>query len=121
METHAEQRPAPPLLCIAGTLAPVQVRKVDPNTIEVRTQPSFMAQPFNRLYRDPGEAFRVGDRLTVGTTQIEITELASSGAPRAARFRFSLPLESGKIRIVAPNKGGFGTMPLLRDDAWHTY
>lgn len=98
---------APPLLCLAGTLAPVRVTRLDPNALEVRPQRGFLDAPFNRTYRSRSQPMSVGESVFVGTAQVVVTAVDDGGAPTAAQFRFIYPLESDKLRFVVWDGGEY--------------
>jgi hypothetical protein len=93
--------PPTPLLTLAGTRDPVELRRVDANTLEVGVPRGFLAEPFDRIYRSPSRPFVKGDRIRLPRVEVEVTEVSASGEPRAATFRFIWPLDSGKLRFVA--------------------
>lgn len=93
-------RPSP-LLTLAGTRDPVELRRVDPNTLEVRAPQGFLSEPLDRIYRNRSRPLARGDRIRLPRVEVEVTEVAASGDPRAATFRFIWPLDSGKLRFLA--------------------
>jgi hypothetical protein len=98
---------AVPLLCVAGTLAPTRVTRLDPNALEVRPAHGFLDRPFNRTYRGPTHPMRAGDSVFVGTAQVVTTAVSRNGEPEAATFRFVYPLEHEKLRFVAWQADGY--------------
>jgi Subtilase family len=58
----------------------VAVRRIDENTIEMRTSTSFLSEPFNQIYRSRDEPSHVGESFNVGTAEITITEVTPRGA-----------------------------------------
>ncbi len=101
LHVYAAGGPPSPLLTLAGTRDPVEVRRVDPNTLEVRTPRGFLDEPLNRIYRSRSRPLAKGDRIRLPRVEVEVTEVLPSGEPRAATFRFVWPLDSGKLRFVA--------------------
>jgi hypothetical protein len=95
------------LHCLAGTLAPTRVRRLDPNAIEVTPAFGFLERPFNRTYRSRSHPMKVGDSVFVGAAQIVVTAVDASGAPRSATFRFVYPLDSEKLRFVVWRNGQY--------------
>jgi hypothetical protein len=91
--------------CLAGTLAPTRVMRLDPNAIEVTPAFGFLERPFNRTYRSPRHPMKPGDSVFVGSAQIVVTAVDARGAPTSATFRFVYPLESEKLRFVAWRDG----------------
>lgn len=90
-----------PLLALAGSGDPVEWRRVDPNTLEVRTPRGFLSEPLNRIYRNRSRPFAKGDPVRLERVEVEVTEIFPNGEPRAATFRFVWPLDSEKLRFVA--------------------
>jgi hypothetical protein len=92
-------RPSP-LVALAGSRDAVEWRRVDPNTLEVRTPRGFLSEPLDRIYRSRSRPFAKGDRVRLPRVEVEVTEVLPSGEPRAATFRFIWPLDSEKLRFV---------------------
>jgi hypothetical protein len=93
-------RPSP-LLALAGSQEPVEWRRVDPNTLEVRAPRGFLSEPLNRIYRSRSRRFEKGSRVRLERVEVEVTEVSESGEARAATFRFVWPLDSEKLRFVS--------------------
>jgi hypothetical protein len=93
--------PQRPLLTLSGGRDAPELRRVDANTIEVKTPRGFLDEPLNRIYRSRSQPFSRGDRIRLPRVEIEITDVLPSGEPRSATFRFVWPLDSEKLRFVA--------------------
>jgi hypothetical protein len=107
LQFHGRHNQAPPMICLAGTLDPVAVRRIDENTIEMRTRTSFLSEPFNQIYRSRDEPSHVGESFNIGTAEVTITEVTPRGEPRAASFRFVWPLDSEKLKFVIYRDGRY--------------
>ncbi|MEB2311379.1 MAG: hypothetical protein OZ921_11575 [Sorangiineae bacterium] len=88
--------PAPTLI-VTGTLAPVSVTGVTDDTLDVRVAGSFLAEPFNRIYRDASHPMRVGETTNAPAALITVTEIDHAGRPVAARFHFNWPVSGGRL------------------------
>ncbi len=97
---HTERGPAPPLLCL-GTGQRVDVRRVDENSIEVRTPAGFLRYGLNELYRSRQNPLAAGTRVETQNVEVEVTSVSESGDPVAATFRFNWPLSSERLRMLA--------------------
>lgn len=99
--------PAVPMTCLAGTLGPMTVERIDPNALSLTVPASFLDRPFDRLYRDRHHPMQVGDKVFVGTALVEITQVDERGAPTQAVFRFMWPIGSKVLRFVVFDGGRY--------------
>ncbi|MBX3127586.1 MAG: hypothetical protein KF718_12760 [Polyangiaceae bacterium] len=89
--------PARPLLCLTGTLGPLELERVDPNALRVRVPAGYLDRPFNQLYRDRHHPLRVGDSLFTGTASVTVEATTPEGGPTVVLFRFLTPLEDERL------------------------
>lgn len=84
-------------LCLAGTLRRVHLRRVDPDSVEVRPERGFLSRPLDRLYRASAAPMHKGQSFFAGGAFITITDVDRRGEPTAARFHFNWRLDDPRL------------------------
>ena len=85
----------------------VTARRADESTLELSADRGFVAGPLGPLFRDPQEAFSVGEVFRVRGMRATVVELTPAGLPATVQFRFDRPLESSARRWVQFREGRF--------------
>jgi hypothetical protein len=94
-----------PMRMLAATLAPTEIARVDPYTLEFRAPAGLTGDPTNRLYRDT--PMLPGETVTLSDMRATVLEVDESGAPRAVSFRFTTPLDDPARAWIAWEEGRF--------------
>ena len=86
---------------------PVEVRRLDGQTIQVRPGPGFMAWMDDRLCRGEDRPMTVGQQVRLTGMTVEVTALTWDRRPAEAIFRFDVPLEDASLRWLQWKGGAF--------------
>jgi hypothetical protein len=101
----ATQVPALDML-YAGS-APVELSRPSERTLELRVEPGYLANAFERVVRDPGrKPFRAGDSVELPRMRVTVQEINAQGAPTHVRFDFTQPPEQSDALWFAWLDGG---------------
>lgn len=85
---------------------PVEVRRIDTNTLGVCPQPGYLWMKLDRLW--PGrQTFPVGRQIKLTGMTAEILSTTADGRPAEVAFRFDVPLEDQSLRWLQWRAGEF--------------
>ena len=109
-------------LVLGSSIYPIEVERRDKRTLVMRPQHGFLAPgglaeaglnedrpsldqlylypSFDQLFRDPGLAFSVGQKVELDVVRIEILKLTNDGRPAEVTFTFSTVLEDRSLRWI---------------------
>lgn len=101
-------RPVPRRVRIlAPGLRGIQVKRVDEHTLAIRPTGSFLAWPFDRLFRGEQFPLAVGDQVDLPGMTATVMQATDHGDPTEVTFRFEVPLEDTSLRWLQWTTGGF--------------
>jgi hypothetical protein len=93
-----EGRPVPKFArVLASGESAVTVSRVDAHTLDVRPHEGYLVWIFDRLFREPHRALRLGERVELTGMTAEVTALTDDGRPAEVAFRFDVPLEDESL------------------------
>jgi hypothetical protein len=99
-------QPAPRRLrVLAGAPTPMEVTRLDAQSLRVHLDEALFNVPMTRYHRAPEVRFAVGERVDLDGFSAEIAGLNPAGDPDEIVFRFAVPLEDPSLRWLAWEDG----------------
>jgi hypothetical protein len=88
---------------------PVNVTRLDENTLRVHVEGGLLAGSLGTLFRDDSYPFRVGDEVRLSDMTASVATLTPDGRPEEVVFRFAVPLEDPSLLWVRWKNDRFAT------------
>jgi hypothetical protein len=105
-------QPAPARLrLLAGGLYPVELQRLDRQTLLVRPGGGYLSG-LDTVFRGLNHPLLPGETVTLSDMTVQITVLTADGRPAEARFQFAEPLEAARWRWVYWQNGSYKPFPL---------
>ncbi|HOW71451.1 MAG TPA: hypothetical protein PKY77_12680 [Phycisphaerae bacterium] len=111
LKWSADGQPLPRRLraLTSSRLQPVEVQRLDEQTLTLRPKAGFLNGLADPLVRGPDRPLAVGQRIELSGMTVEITQLGPDQRPTEALFRFHVPLEDKSLRWLQWRDGRFET------------
>lgn len=115
---HPEiERPPARLALLAPAGGPVEARRTDARTLELRVADGWLWAPKDQLMRDPGLPFAVGERVALPDYTAEILRVTPDGQPETVRFTFARSLDEPGTLVVGFDGRGLAPLDLPLGEA----
>jgi hypothetical protein len=92
---------------LATGLTEIEVKRIDPRTVDVRPQAGFLHEHTERVVRSKRYPLSVGDVVRLPGMTVEILEVTADRRPARARFVFTYPLEDPRYLWLVWRMGGY--------------
>jgi hypothetical protein len=105
----SEKAPLPRHIRILASSAflPVEVKRLDEYTLEVRPAAGYLATKMDRLCRRDDRPLRAGEEVELPGMVATVLEAGADGRPRSVAFRFPVRLEDASLRWLKWHAGEF--------------
>jgi hypothetical protein len=95
------------LLMLAPGLTSLTLDRVAADAIEIESERGWLGDPFDIVYRSPGDPILDGYEVELTGAWIDVLESTPDGRPRKVRFSFEVPLEDDSLRWVVYEDGRY--------------
>jgi hypothetical protein len=91
--------------CLGATLAPVQVRRVAPDTVALTHEGGLLPTRMDTLLRPRSEPFSPGETFVVPGLTIRVLSVTADGRPLETSYRFDGELDRGLVWLYWHDDG----------------
>ena len=85
---------------LAPSFAPMTLRRVDQQTLEITPRDGYLNLFLDRLFRNEEHPLRIGEEVALARMTATVLSLTEDGRPATVSFRFERPLEDISLRWI---------------------
>jgi hypothetical protein len=92
---------------LATGVTDLRIERIDDRTLCIRPGAGFLSSTSQMMLRSTTAPFRLGERITLSDSTIEVSDLTADGRPREIVVRFTVKLEDGSLEWLQWGDHGY--------------